>query len=178
MPFVSQQITNVLGGVSQAPDKLRGTDQSQAQVNVFDSIVHGKMKRPPTTHVAKLSSVSMARGTSTAPGAWIWPVNRDSSLRYHVVVNTTGTPTVQVFDATTGQQYPVLTPQGTAYLEPQVAPTYVGNFVADSQFLVGYPALTPLESVVTSNGLAWIQAPTMATSRPNGSSSGLVVVGV
>ncbi len=63
MPLVSQQVLSLLNGVSQAPDKLRASSQMQSQTNVFDSITYGKIKRPPTTHVAMLSSVMRSKAT-------------------------------------------------------------------------------------------------------------------
>ena len=106
MALISQQILNILGGVSQQPDKLRASSQMEAQVNVYDSITFGKIKRPPTTHIAKLS-----------PSQWSNPfihaVNRDAADKYHVVV---ANGQCFVFDGITGAQYQVLTPQGTSYL--------------------------------------------------------------
>jgi hypothetical protein len=132
MPLIAQTVQAIYDGVSQQPDKLRTTGQSQTQLNVFDSMVYGKIKRPPTTHVAKLGS-----GTWVNP--YIFAVNRDSVTKYHVVV---AGGSCYVFDGITGASYTVLTPKGSAYLTlaPTSPPAMQSGFrfaqVQDTTFIV------------------------------------------
>jgi hypothetical protein len=146
MPLIAQTIASIYDGVSQQPDKLRTTGQSQSQLNVFDSMVYGKIKRPPTTHVAKLGS-----GTWVNP--YIFAVNRDSVTKYHVVV---AGGTCYVFDGITGASYTVLTPKGSAYLTlaPTVPPAMQSGFrftqVQDTTFIVNQTiSPQPLQGAAT-----------------------------
>ena len=146
MPLISQQIPNILDGVSQAPDKMRAASQCEAQTNVFDNIVKGKMKRPPTTHIAQLAS-----GSWTTP--YIHAVNRDANTKYHVVV---AGGECMVFDGVTGDQYTVLAPKGQDYmtLNPTSPPATQSGFrfstVQDTTFIVNQTAVPkPLQGVST-----------------------------
>jgi len=56
MALISGAIPNVINGVSQQPPSLRLNTQAQRQVNGVSSVVKGLYKRPPTEHVALLSS--------------------------------------------------------------------------------------------------------------------------
>ena len=59
MPLVSRTIPNLVQGVSQQPEILRLPSQADEQINGFSSVVEGLKKRPPTTHIAKISSSSI-----------------------------------------------------------------------------------------------------------------------
>lgn len=177
MPFVSQQILGILDGISQQPDKLRAQSEGRTQINVYDSLVHGKTKRPPSTHVAKLSNTPWTFQGSD--GAYIWSVNRDSSERYHVVVNTAATPTCQVFDGTTGQEYTVLAPQGTDYLAIQPPPTFTEIVTVDAPFPGGALGGTALENYAVPGGFSFVAAPpTNSGDATYGPPSGITVVAV
>lgn len=56
MAFISEQISNLINGVSQQPPKLRLESQCEAQENAWVSISEGLKKRPPLEHVAKLTN--------------------------------------------------------------------------------------------------------------------------
>jgi len=80
MPLITRSIPNLIGGVSQQPEILRLENQATEQVNGFSGVVEGLKKRPPTAHVAKISS-------STLTNAFIHTINRDANERYIVVIS-------------------------------------------------------------------------------------------
>lgn len=88
MPLITRSIPNLIGGVSQQPEILRLENQATAQENGFSGVVEGLKKRPPTKHIAKISSSSLSN-------AFIHTINRDTSERYIVVI-TNGS--VAVYD--------------------------------------------------------------------------------
>ena len=90
MPLITRSIPNLIGGVSQQPEILRLENQATEQVNGFSGVVEGLKKRPPTNHVAKISS-------STLSNAFIHTINRDSNERYIVVISN-GSITVHTVD--------------------------------------------------------------------------------
>jgi len=79
MPLISRTIPNLVQGISQQPEILRLNSQATSQVNGFSSVVEGLKKRPPTTHIAKISSSSIGN-------AAVHTINRDASERYVVIV--------------------------------------------------------------------------------------------
>ena len=122
----------------------------QSQTNVFDSITYGKIKRPPTTHVAQLSPMPW----TGAAGPWIHAVNRDAADKYHVVIQN---GMCQVFDGITGAQYGVLTPNGTAYLTPTPpAPVFVPQIDFDT--FSGTLSST-LATHMADTGQTWVTIP-------------------
>ena len=90
MPLITRSIPNLIGGVSQQPEILRLENQATAQENGFSGVVEGLKKRPPTEHVAKISS-------SALNNAFIHTINRDANERY-VVVITNGSVAVYTVD--------------------------------------------------------------------------------
>jgi len=90
MPLITRSIPNLIGGVSQQPEILRLENQATAQENGFSGVVEGLKKRPPTKHIAKISS-------STLSNAFIHTINRDASERYIVVI-TNGSVVVYTVD--------------------------------------------------------------------------------
>ena len=79
MPLITRSIPNLIGGVSQQPEILRLENQATTQENGFSGVVEGLKKRPPTNHIAKISS-------SAFSNAFIHTINRDTSERYIVVI--------------------------------------------------------------------------------------------
>jgi hypothetical protein len=129
MNIVSVQVPNLIQGVSQQPPQMRLPSQLEEQVNAYPSLSDGLTKRPPTTHVKKL--------TSDASDQFVHFINRDSTERY--VVRLTGS-SLKVFtlDGVEKNVYTALT--GTTAF---TVPTYLstpGNIrattVADFTFLV------------------------------------------
>lgn len=81
MALVSRTIPNLVQGVSQQPEVLRLSSQANVQENGFSSVVEGLKKRPPTNHLAKLSS-------STPNNAYMHTINRDTNERYLVQITS------------------------------------------------------------------------------------------
>ena len=92
MPLITRSIPNLIGGVSQQPEILRLENQATEQINGLSNVVEGLKKRPPTKHIAKLSSSSLSN-------AFIHTINRDTNERY-VVVITDGALSVYDIDGT------------------------------------------------------------------------------
>ena len=67
MPLITRSIPNLIGGVSQQPEILRLENQATAQENGFSGVVEGLKKRPPTKHIAKISSSSLSNKSGTSP---------------------------------------------------------------------------------------------------------------
>lgn len=105
MPLINKSIPNLFNGVSQQSASIRQPSQCEIQENAYSSLVDGLHKRPPTTHVAKLSSTLLN-------DAYVHVINRDSYERY-VVVITTGN--IQVWDVN-GNPKTVTFPNGVGYL--------------------------------------------------------------
>ena len=92
MPLITRSIPNLIGGVSQQPEILRLENQATEQINGFSGVVEGLKKRPPTEHVALISSSSLSN-------AFIHTINRDTNERYIVVISN-GSITVHTVDGT------------------------------------------------------------------------------
>ena len=92
MPLITRSIPNLIGGVSQQPEILRLENQATEQINGLSNVVEGLKKRPPTKHIAKLSSSNLSN-------AFIHTINRDTNERY-VVVITDGALSVYDIDGT------------------------------------------------------------------------------
>jgi hypothetical protein len=125
VPLISTSIPNLINGVSQQPAAIRLSSQADYQKNALSSVVEGLRKRPPTQHVAKLSS-------GTLGNAYIHLINRDITERYIVVVLNEG---IRVFDLE-GNEKTVSFPEGTSYLaasSPQTA--FRAITIADYTFI-------------------------------------------
>ena len=105
MPLLNKSIPNLINGVSQQPDTLRLSSQAESQINGFSSVVEGLRKRPPTSHVAKISSSSL-------DNAFIHTINRDANEKYVVAISN-GAIQVNTID---GVAKTVSTPDGVGYL--------------------------------------------------------------
>lgn len=81
--LASISIPNMISGVSQQPPTMRFPSQAAEQVNCYQSVVDGLVKRPPSRHVALLSvsdgPTSPAFGVEKAATHFI---NRDPAERY------------------------------------------------------------------------------------------------
>ena len=93
MPLVSTSIPNLLNGVSQQPSSLRQVTQGETQTNALSSVIDGLIKRPPTEHVGKVSTLPVT-------DAAVHVIDRGEGQRHVLVVETNGqslgatTPTV------------------------------------------------------------------------------------
>jgi hypothetical protein len=81
MPLITEQISNLINGVSQQPPSLRLASQCEVQENGMVTIAEGLKKRPPLEHVTKLHN-------KTDLDAKIHFINRDPSERYVVTITS------------------------------------------------------------------------------------------
>lgn len=139
MGLVNKAVESLFNGVSQQPAQLRLSSQCEASENYYPTIATGLNKRPPTRFKAKLS-------TSTDTNAYTSIINRDLSERYVLMIRNGA---LEVFDAISGAQKTVSTPNGVAYLSSASPATDFSTVtVADYTFIVnksktvGYSATT------------------------------------
>jgi hypothetical protein len=78
MGLVSKVIPGLHGGVSQQSPVVRLDTQCEEQINTLPSIASGLQKRPPTEHVAVLTS-------NASSGSFVHAINRDSTERYTAI---------------------------------------------------------------------------------------------
>lgn len=108
MPNITQNIPNLVNGVSQQAPTLRLDTQGEEQINAYSSVVGGLQKRPPGVYLRQVPS---------APDAFTTLIDRPSG-RFLVTirdVDGTVTPTVSWLDGATDQ--PLETPNGLGYLQ-------------------------------------------------------------
>ena len=126
MPLISEQLPNLMNGVSQQAFTLRMSSQAERQVNGLSSLVSGNVKRPPTKHLSKIHSGSAA-------GAHIHTINRDATEQYVVF---TENRSIRVFDLD-GNEKAVTYPNGTDYLATEnPSEDFRAVTVADYTFFV------------------------------------------
>ena len=89
MTLVSQEIKNLVAGISQQPAILRHAEQVEEQVNALSTEAAGLQKRPPTIHIADLG---LTKGTINP---MVHLINRDDSEQYVTIF--TGTD-IEIFD--------------------------------------------------------------------------------
>lgn len=143
MALITSSIPNLVNGVSQQPPTLRLTSQAEAQENGISTVAKGLKKRPPTRHIAKLSSTFLSN-------AYLHTINRDRDEKYIVAI-TSGALRVWDLD---GNEITVNTPNGTAYLNTTNAKTAFRTVtVADYTFLV-------------NKNVKVAKATTLTTTRP------------
>lgn len=124
MSNVSGPISNLIGGVSQQPAPLRLATQCEYQHNFLPSVQDGLIRRPGTTHVAKLSSAAWDEAS------FIHPIIRGDAERYVTVVRSGD---IYVYDLNTGEAKTVSKPNGTGYLS---GTDFRAVTVADYTFIV------------------------------------------
>ena len=105
MPLLSEQLPNLMNGVSQQTPALRLSSQASHQVNGYSSVVEGVNKRLPTKHVAEVIA-------GQAGDAYVHTINRDTNERYIVMVFD---GSIKVFDMA-GNEKPVSYPHGNGYI--------------------------------------------------------------
>ncbi|MGH0000106.1 hypothetical protein ACQU0X_08500 [Pseudovibrio ascidiaceicola] len=126
MPLVSEQLPNLMNGVSQQAYTMRLPSQAVRQVNGFSSVVEGVNKRLPLKYLAKIIE-------GKANKAYVHTINRDVSERYVVMIFN---GSIKVFDLQ-GNEKTVAYPDGKGYINAQ-NPQNVFRCVtlADSTFVV------------------------------------------
>jgi hypothetical protein len=133
----NRQIPALYNGISQQPATLRMPSQSEVQINAWSTVVEGLRERPPTQHVAKITSGDL--GT-----AYLHTINRDTTERYHVVI-TNGDLKVYTLG---GVERTVNFPNGKAYLTVVDAKTeYSATTVADYTFIVNKTVTVQMKAV-------------------------------
>lgn len=105
MSLINRQIPALYNGISQQPPTLRMPSQCEEQINVWETVVQGKMSRPPTQLVAKLTDDDLT-------SAYLQVINRDINEQYFVVIEDGN---IRVFDIA-GNERTVNFPNGKAYL--------------------------------------------------------------
>src|SRR6185437_13022922 len=106
--LVTQQVTDVSGGVSQQPQVARASSQLTEQINAISYFGRATMRRPPLHHVAKLTS-SFAGGVKV----FVQEIVRSTTQRFHMVVSQGD---LHVYDSFTGAEQTVYFPNGKGYL--------------------------------------------------------------
>ena len=79
MPLITEQISNLINGVSQQPPTIRLASQAEEQINGLSTIAEGLKKRPPLEHVAKLNN-------KTDTDCKVHFINRDEDERYVITL--------------------------------------------------------------------------------------------
>ena len=77
MPLITEQISNLINGVSQQPPNIRLASQSEVQENGMSTAAEGLKKRPPLEHVKKINE-------HTDTDSYIHYINRDETEQYIV----------------------------------------------------------------------------------------------
>lgn len=158
MGLVNGSFPSLSNGISQQPDSMRLPTQGISQVNGMSSLMDGLGKRPPTTHLAKLSN---ANGTDF----YTHFIDRDSTEKYIVLIYKDH---IQV-SGIDGTVYPVYgTPADFAYLN---CATPYKNLkclsVADTTFILNRGVKTALSATLTpprpNDTLVWVRSGSYAT---------------
>lgn len=129
MSLISGAIPNVINGVSQQPPSLRLNTQAERQVNGVSSVVKGLYKRPPTEHIALLSSFTQNSYVHT-----VRLLNENNVLEpFFVVISPT---VIEVYNSI-GEPQTVNAPNLT-YLATSTKPSqdFVATSVADYTFIL------------------------------------------
>ena len=124
--LVSSSIQNLLNGISQQPDTVRLPNQAAIQENGLSDVVFGLGKRPPTEHIAKLS-------TATDIAVKTHLINRSDIEEYQVLI-TNGAMKVYTL---AGVEKTVVAPSGLSYLTTTTPQTDINLItVADYTFII------------------------------------------
>ena len=114
MALVSNNIPNLINGVSQQPPALRLASQGETQENGFSDVVDGLKKRPPTEFLRQLKKddpsapPSLQGNTKVSPDAlkrsFFHTYKRSDSEQFTVVLDPVG-PKMRVFDINGNLRY-------------------------------------------------------------------------
>ena len=107
MPLVTDNLPNLVNGVSEQPALLRRKSQGELQENAYSDPVTGLTKRPNTNHLAKVSDTSLS-------DAFIHSVKRDPTEKYLLFVPPTG-GTMQIRNAIDGTSVALNVSEPTDY---------------------------------------------------------------
>ena len=127
MGIVNVTIPSLFNGVSQQPAQLRHTSQCESMENCYPVIATGLRKRPPTQHLAKITSIP-------CDDALVHIINRDVNERYIVIISNGD---LKVFDLNTGLPKTVNFPDGKSYLSTLTPrSSFAVTTVADYSFIL------------------------------------------
>lgn len=79
MALISKSIPSLFNGVSQQPAPLRGPSQCETSINAYPALSTGLRKRPPTQHIAKLTS-------TTDTDAYVAVYNYSTDDKYIIIL--------------------------------------------------------------------------------------------
>ena len=92
MPLITEQISNLINGVSQQPPTIRLASQCEEQINGLVTAAEGLKKRPPLEHVTKISS-------KIGVDAHVHWIDRDDDERYCVLTSQSSVTTgIEIVD--------------------------------------------------------------------------------
>ena len=94
MPLINTTIPNLIGGISQQPDRLKFEGQCSDSLNCHASTKDGLIKRSELSYVARYGDIS-------TEDSLIFPINRSLSERYMVCYNKENG--LNVFNVDTGE---------------------------------------------------------------------------
>lgn len=141
MPLVSRTIPNLVQGVSQQPEILRLPSQADEQINGFSSVVEGLKKRPPSKHIAKISTTSFAN-------SFVHTINRDVTERYVISISNNS---IKVFELDGTEKTVVAQTGALNYLNASnPKQDYVATTVADFTFILNKQKIPQFDTSVTS----------------------------
>ena len=95
MPLITSSIPNLIGGVSQQPPAIRGSNEAEIVENAVPSAVEGLLKRAPSEHLAFITDAAgagLVAATSETP--FVHLIERDETERYVLVILKDGTPAI------------------------------------------------------------------------------------
>lgn len=145
--LISQNIKNLVSGISQQAPILRLPEQLEEQVNGWSTEANGLTKRPPTVFIKALTS---ALNDDDAP--LLHFVDRDSNFKYFVYFHKNS---IKVYDIY-GKQYPVIMKEDPAYVETEYPQDVLRCVtVGDHTFITNKEIVTQMSSESSPNVYDW-----------------------
>ena len=126
MSLISSSIPNFVNGISQQPFTLRLSSQGELQENGLSTVSSGLRKRPPTEHLAKISSTPLT-------DAFVHMINRDGTEQYQVII-TNGD--LKVYDLAGNAKVVNFTDKAYLNSASAVSTSFALTTVADYTFVV------------------------------------------
>lgn len=144
MPLINTTIPNLIGGISQQPDRLKFEGQCKDSLNCHASTKDGLVKRSELSYVARYGDIS-------TEDSLVFPINRSLAERYMVCYNKVHG--LNVFNVDTGDLCTVT--GDTTYLDcGDIAPSSgIRHYtVSDSTFLTNTTTrVKKVDSIVSSD---------------------------
>lgn len=143
----SQNIKNLVSGISQQPPLLRFPEQLEEQINGFSTESQGLQKRPPTV------SLPLSATIPDSDKALIHYVNRDDNEKYFVCIGVGGT--VTILDLLGGKKTVNFTGASKAYITTDTPRRDLRVItIADHTFILNRTKKTALKKVATPRSFA------------------------